>query len=99
MDIQKRYLDSLKSLVLEFSNNQPVRVWLFGSHVKGKAHRFSDIDIAILPVGQLKTGFVSHLKEKIEQSTIPYSVDVVDLSQTDEEFRTKVLKEGVLWKD
>lgn len=99
MDIQERYLDKLKTLVLQYTQNQPVKVWLFGSHAKQTAHRFSDIDIAILPVGQLKLSFISELKEKIEESSIPYSVDVVDLSQTDENFRNKVFTEGILWKD
>ncbi len=98
MDIQDHYLKMLKNLVLAYTKEQPVSVWLFGSHAKGTAHRYSDIDIAILPLGQLPLSFISNLKEKIEQSTIPYSVDVVDLSQTDEVFRNKVLNEGILWK-
>jgi hypothetical protein len=47
----------------------------------------------------IPNNFISFLKEKIEESTIPYSVDVVDLSQTDEKFRQQVLSEGVPWKD
>jgi hypothetical protein len=52
-----------------------------------------------LSTAPLPVTFVSLLKEKIEQSTIPYSVDVIDLSETDETFRQKVLNEGVIWKD
>lgn len=98
MDIQNHYLEVLKKLILKNTNEQSVRIWLFGSHAKGTAHRYSDIDIAILPLEKLQPGFISNLKEKIEQSTIPYSVDIVDLSQTDEEFRSKVINEGILWK-
>ena len=99
MEIQKHYLDKLKKLILENTQNQPVKIWLFGSHAKGTSRRYSDIDIGVLPTGQLRQGFISGLKEKIEQSTIPYSVDIVDLSQTDEEFRNKVFNEGIIWKD
>jgi predicted nucleotidyltransferase len=99
MSIQSDYLDKLKHLVLENTKNQPVKIWLFGSHAKGTTHRYSDIDIAILPIGHITLGFISHLKEKIEQSTIPYSVDIIDLSQTDEDFRNKVFNEGIPWKD
>ena len=99
MDIQKCYLDQLKNLVLENTKKQPVQIWLFGSHAKGTTHRYSDIDIAILPIGQLPAGWISQLKEIIEQSTIPYFVDIIDLSKTDEDFRNKVFSEGILWKD
>ncbi|MBV8801858.1 MAG: nucleotidyltransferase domain-containing protein [Gammaproteobacteria bacterium] len=99
MDIQKHYLDRLKNLILENTENQPVKIWLFGSHAKGTTHRYSDIDIAILPKGHITLGFISRLKEKIEQSTIPYSVDIIDLSQTDDDFCNKVFHEGILWKD
>jgi hypothetical protein len=37
--------------------------------------------------------------KKIENSNIPYKVDVVDLSQVSESFRKQILKEGkILWK-
>lgn len=97
--IQKRYIEMLKQLILHYTKDHSVKVLLFGSHAKGNAHRHSDIDIGIWSATPLPIGFISHLKEKIEQSTIPYAVDVIDLSMTDEVFRTKVLNEGVIWKD
>ena len=38
------------------------------------------------------------LRETVENSNIPYKVDVVDLSQTSREFREKALTEGIVWK-
>ncbi|MBA7557063.1 hypothetical protein ES705_49793 [subsurface metagenome] len=38
------------------------------------------------------------LREKMENSNMPYKVDIVDLSQTSREFKEKALKEGILWK-
>jgi len=34
----------------------------------------------------------------MEDSNIPYKVDIVDLSQTPREIKEKALKEGILWK-
>lgn len=96
---KKDYLEILKKLVLEQSQNCSLKIILYGSRAKGNARRYSDIDIAILPKTPLPASFITHLKTKIEESTIPYSVDVVDLSQTDEVFRNKVLREGIIWKD
>jgi len=42
-------------------------------------------------------GLLSRLREKLEESHIPYVVEVIDLTQADEEFAQKVRDEGILW--
>jgi hypothetical protein len=37
------------------------------------------------------------LRDALEESTIPYRVDVVDLAETDADFRERIRREGVLW--
>lgn len=93
------YLLSLRKLVLNYVAKYPIKVYLYGSRAKDKAHKTSDVDIALLSDIKLPVGFVSGLKELIEESTIPYQVDIVDLSQVDNEFRNKVLAEAILWSD
>ncbi|WP_363331010.1 nucleotidyltransferase domain-containing protein [Desulfonatronospira sp.] len=75
----------------------PVRVYLFGSRASGKARLFSDCDIGIEPLQNLPVGHLSRLREKLEESHIPYAVEVVDLSLANEEFARKVRDEGILW--
>jgi hypothetical protein len=42
---------------------------------------------------------IALLRERIENSNVPYKVDVVDLSQASKEFTDKVLKEGrLVWR-
>ncbi len=96
---QNNYLLQLKQLILSYTKGCPVKILLFGSQAKNTTHRHSDIDIAILPIAPLPIHFITKLREKIEESTIPYHVDLVDLSQTDEKFQNKVLQEGIEWKD
>src|SRR5579872_3121587 len=93
-----RYLLMLQKLISDYSKGYQVKVYLFGSRAKGKVHQASDVDIAILPLGSLPKDFFSVLKEKIEESAIPYKVDVIDLSQVDKKFREKILAEGIEWK-
>ncbi|CCQ93685.1 conserved hypothetical protein [[Clostridium] ultunense Esp] len=38
------------------------------------------------------------LRERIEESPIPYRVDLVDLSKAEDSFREKVMKEGISWE-
>lgn len=93
------FLDMLKQLVLDNIKNVDATVYLFGSRAKKTARSTSDVDIAILPFTPLPIHFITNLKEKIEESSIPYYVDVIDLSQVDPTFRKKILSEGIEWKD
>jgi len=77
---------------------QKARAWLFGSRARSAARSTSDIDIGILPEDPLRKGTLSLLREALEESRIPYTVDVVDLSEVSEGFRRKVAREGVLWR-
>ncbi len=97
--VNKYYLSLLRKLVLDYVRSYPIKVYLYGSHAKGIAHRTSDIDIALFSDTELPTGFIAGLRELVEESSIPYQVDIVDLNQTDENFRNKVLTEGELWND
>ena len=39
------------------------------------------------------------IREALEESCIIYKVDLVDLSDASEEFRSRILSEGVLWSE
>jgi predicted nucleotidyltransferase len=94
-----RYLRQAKQIVASKLVGYAIDAYLFGSRATGKATRYSDIDIALLSTAPMRATLVSDLKETFEESVIPYHVDVVDLSIVSEEFRQKVLQEGVLWYD
>ncbi|MBC8120708.1 MAG: nucleotidyltransferase domain-containing protein [Gemmatimonadaceae bacterium] len=72
---------------------------MFGSWVKNTQHRNSDIDLAILSHQPLPGGLLATLREQLEESTIPYRVDVVDLSAASPEFQERVNREGIVWID
>ena len=90
-------LDQVKRLVLKGLQGHDVQVLLFGSHATGKAGKSSDIDVAVLPGGELPVGLLSRIRESLQESHVPFSVELVDLSQTDEAFRERVLAEGITW--
>ena len=92
-------LSQVKEIVLDAFKDEDVKVILFGSAARGDAHRFSDIDIAILPKTKYNKTKVILLKEEIENLNIPYSVDLVDISKVSSAFREKVLREGEIWKN
>ena len=87
----------VRQLVLKKLRNYPVRIYLYGSWAAGKAGKTSDIDIAVLPLAPLPKGVLSELRQTLEESNVLFSVDLVDLSEADETFRERVLKEGIEW--
>jgi predicted nucleotidyltransferase len=89
----------LRRIVLSALGEHDAAVYLFGSHACGEIREASDIDIAILPRGKLSGGFFAGLAEAIEESTIPYEVDLVDLREVAPSFRREVLRTGIKWRD
>lgn len=92
-----RALQRVRTIAHEVLRGHAVRVYLFGSSVSGRVHRSSDIDLAIDPVGPLPPALLAELRERLEESDVPYDVDVVDLSKASPEIRASVQREGLRW--
>ncbi|HLY47430.1 MAG TPA: nucleotidyltransferase domain-containing protein [Stellaceae bacterium] len=92
-------LGELRRMVLAALGDRHAEVWLFGSCARGEVRQHSDIDIAILPRDDLPSGFFGELAADIEESTIPYDVDLVDLRHADPALIDDVRAEGVKWRD
>ena len=70
-------------------------IYLFGSRARGEASPYSDIDIAIEGSRPLKKE-LAQVRFTIEESGLPYKVDLVDLAQAPY-LQTIIHKEGVSW--
>ncbi len=86
-------------MVLDALGDHEAEVWLFGSCARGEVLQHSDIDIAILPRDELPSDFFFDLTERIEESSIPYDVDVVDLRRAAATLIDEVRREGVKWRE
>lgn len=71
------------------------RVWAFGSRATGRARRFSDLDLAVegesLPFGAL-----AKLRDALDESGLPFKVDIVELASLTPEFSARIEPEFVL---
>lgn len=92
-------LQMVKEIVLTHFAQLPVVIYLFGSWARRQEKRTSDIDIGIWSEFPLALETMAELKDKLEESYIPYRVELVDLTKTNSSFLEKVKKEGVCWKD
>ena len=75
------------------------RAFLFGSQARQTVHPASDVDVGVLPLTPLPAGLLSTIREALEESTVPFAVDLIDLSSADPAFRKRVLQEGIPWTD
>lgn len=97
IDVTSAALDEARAIVRRSLRGLTVEVYLFGSRADGSARMASDLDIAVLPLGPLPVDALARLQEALEESTIPYEVDVVDLSRVVPSFRERVMREGRKW--
>ena len=64
-----------------------VKVWVFGSRANWTTKDSSDLDLALEGEGKLIHKVLSALKDAFEDSSLPYTVDVVDLHRISDSFR------------
>ncbi|MDI3257126.1 MAG: nucleotidyltransferase domain-containing protein [Kyrpidia sp.] len=90
-------LDQVRRMAVEHVSGTDIQVYLFGSWARGEERKTSDIDIGLWSKSPLPPETVMSLREKFEESSIPYRVDVVDLTKVDREFLDTIRQEGIEW--
>ena len=91
-------IETVRRILLDGLRGTGARVFLFGSRAGGTVHPASDLDVAVLPRAPLP-GLLALLREALDESTVPFNVDLIDLSEADSTFRAQVLAEGISWGD
>ena len=93
------HVKRVKNFVLDYMCDESVHIYLFGSWAKGMARHGSDVDVAVeYPIGVSGALKIGELRERLEESTIPYRVDVVDMQQASEALVQEIRKDGIRWK-
>lgn len=99
MDAEHLYQKSEKFIKeLLFEKLPPDRrIFLFGSRATGRAGFSSDLDIGII-ADKVDEKILIEIKEMIEESFVPFKVDLVDFTSVDAEFKQKALEQVIKWK-
>ena len=92
MNLEKS-LEVIKETVRKHLPEDDYRIFVYGSRAAGNAQKWSDIDIGIRGEKEVPVRKLALIAEELEQSKIPYKVDVVDFSKTSAEFKKLALKE------
>lgn len=86
-----------ENLIKIIKNRLPnCRIYLYGSRARGDHSMGSDVDLALDAGQKIEPLTMIFIKEDIENSTIPYFVDVVDVHTISADFKQEITKEFVL---
>ncbi|GJQ60770.1 MAG: nucleotidyltransferase domain-containing protein [Candidatus Scalindua sp. AMX11] len=95
--MEKEELENLKQRIRNLAKKYNLSlVLLYGSQVKGKIRKESDIDIAVLGTKQISTDDLIALNNDFAQIFESYNIDVKSLHNTDPLFRYQVMLNAVL---
>ena len=94
LDVELRWKSLVDDILRQYAP-RPCRVWAFGSRVRGKARRFSDLDLAFDAGRPLTLRDTAVLADAFDESDLPWSVDIVDLVTCSATFRREVESHAV----
>lgn len=75
------------------------RLLLFGSRARGDARPASDIDLAVRAAGPIPAHWLASARESLEDSLVPFKVDLLDYAALSPEMRQAIDREAVAWTD
>ncbi|MFH1408237.1 MAG: nucleotidyltransferase domain-containing protein [Patescibacteria group bacterium] len=87
----------IKGIVLKHLGPE-FKVFLFGSRASANARKWSDFDVGIEGKKPVDFKVLGLINEELENTNIPYKVDVVDFSRVSTSFKKTALERSKIWK-
>lgn len=94
--LEQKYLDEIILIIKRIYPKSVV--WAYGSRVNGTAHEGSDLDLVIKEYGQDNTNLFD-LREELNNSNIPFLIDIFELAKLPENFQIEIKKNYVVIYD
>jgi len=90
--------EHLQMLLDVFNSYCPeAEIWVYGSRINGTAHEGSDIDIVVKDFHS-DDKYLYELKELLNDSDIPFLMDIHEFKYLPESFQKEILKDYVVLK-
>ena len=96
-DYNEKYLNILKEIVLSIIEPREVMVFLFGSRAIGEYTKGADADIGLLSDKKIPTKLYHQIRNAIDESIVPWKVDIVDFTRVEPAFKEHALKKIIIW--
>lgn len=88
----KKAEKEIKKILQKFIDFKKHQVFIFGSRAMGQSRKFSDYDIGILGKKSVALRDLALIDEELEESNLPYRVEVVDFATVSKDFKKIALK-------
>jgi len=89
--IESKYLVLVKDIIKSILQDNNLKIFVFGSRAKGNARQYSDLDIGLRSSNyKIDLKKLSKIELSLEDTTIPYKVDVVDLNNISDSFKSHI---------
>lgn len=96
INLEEKYLKQVKKILFKHLSNTDIKVYVFGSRVKGKCKQYSDLDLALKnDINKIDDRIISNLKYAFEESLIPIKVDILDFNNITDTFKNFIEKDLV----
>jgi nucleotidyltransferase substrate binding protein (TIGR01987 family) len=94
--IDEKHLNIIKSIIKSIAEFENCQIYLYGSRIQGKSVKYSDVDIAIDYHGKsLPDTIKLNLSSQLENSLLPYTVDILDINAISPVFKARIESEFV----
>lgn len=94
-NVEESYKKKLLEIIAEYLPG--CHIYLFGSRARGTNKQGSDIDLALDAGKLIDLKIMGLIRATIEDSNIPFFVDVVDMHSVSTEMLEEITREGILW--
>lgn len=90
--VKKKHLAELERIFGEYCPK--AEIWAFGSRIKNESHSGSDLDLAVKSFHE-ENKSVSELRELLNDSDIPFLIEILDFEKIPQSFQKEILKKYV----
>ena len=92
LNVKDEYLKELKDIFTKYCPK--AEIWAYGSRVKNDCHSGSDLDLVVKSFNE-DNKFVYELKDLLNNSDIPFLIDIQDFEKLPKSFQDEIKKEYV----
>ncbi len=93
----KKTKEAIKKIIFQHLSPNEYHIFLFGSRASGTHRKWSDYDIGILGKEEIPAPIITQIEEGLDQSNIPYVVEVVDFNCVSDRFKSVALTKIKSW--
>lgn len=93
--LSPEHFSLLDSLLITPLKKENIDVWIFGSRAREDFQKFSDIDILFEAKKPIPSGLLFSITEALEESRLPYKVDLVNIDDLAESYRENILRDRI----